>query len=251
MLAAGTVHEARAALERIDGRLPEMRAKAEALDELRVKLDLARARRAQLLEDALLAGRTADTGALDKEIGAAERARERRQDEATAVSGALRTLEAQRLAAAVLLNEREAEYNERRKEHEGESGSARWHAAKFHEAVISAHSHVAQMPPSGGFRERLIAAGPELLKSGELQLSVRVLKELVTAQADAERREADEQAAIPQPPTNPIELGYRWSDGTVHDEPEPPTPPGPVVYICGKVNRVDSPPGMPGVRRIA
>jgi hypothetical protein len=249
--AAGAVHEARDALERIDGRLAEMRPKAEALDELRVKLDLARARRAQLLGDALLAGRTADTSSVDKEIGAAERALEKRQDEVTALTRALKTLEAQRQAAAALLSEREAEYQERRKEHESLSNRAVRLAKEFHEAVISAHSLVADMPAEGGFRERLIAAGPELLKSGEAQLSVKVLQDLVTSQADAELCEADVQAAIPPPPPqNPKFLGYVWSDGMVHAELESPDP-NPVTHItCGKVNRgVNSPPGMPGVRR--
>lgn len=249
--AAGAVHEARVALEHITGQLPEMHAKAKALDELRVKLDLVRARRAQMLEDALLADGTADTTAVDKEIGAAERALEKRQDEATAVSGALRKLETQRQAAATLLSEREVEYKQRLEEHDREIARVRWLTQEFHEAVTRANSRVAEMPTESGFRERLIAAAPELLSADEAQMSAHILQDLVTSQADAQRLKAQELAAIPQPAPFSDVVECVWSDGTIHNEPEPPPANQPIVIRCGRVNDngLDARPGMISIRR--
>jgi hypothetical protein len=215
---ARTAREARAALEQIEGRLGEFREKAQGLDEFRAKNDSARERRAQLLEAAMLAGRPADTTAIDKECTRAALALEKRQDEILAVSRAVRALEAQRETAQSELNTAMAVYQEARKEQAAAIAHAGYLATRFHAALAVASESLAQMP-SPYFRERLLAARSALLDSDPLP-SAADIHELVTAEAEAGLTKADELAAIPLAPA-PRCLGFVWADGELHDEPEP------------------------------
>lgn len=103
-IAAEAVRDARAELERIDGRLDELREKSRDLDELKATLAGAREQRSTLLEEALIAGRKADTTEIDKEVATAQRALQKREDEITAVERALATLAAQRHSAQTALH---------------------------------------------------------------------------------------------------------------------------------------------------
>ena len=97
--AARAVSAARVDLQRIEARTAELREKSRDLGELQRAVTHAREQRAQLLEQALLDDRKANTDEADKAVSKALAALQKREDEITAVGRALATLQTQRQAA--------------------------------------------------------------------------------------------------------------------------------------------------------
>ena len=112
--AARAVTAARIGLQHIDARIAELREKSRDLDELKAAVAQARERRAQLLEEALLAGKKANTDEADKAVAKALAALQKREDEITAVERALATLEYQRQEANAALDAAQNAYLEAR-----------------------------------------------------------------------------------------------------------------------------------------
>jgi len=260
MIAAGAVREARAELERIDDQQAELRKRLEEMNGQEATLAGYEERRAQLLEEALLSGRKADTAEVDKHITSAQRAIERRKDERTAVERALPALQAQREAASAILTERRAKYEQVSAEHVAacvrkEIPTVGELAMQFSTAVRDVRACINLMPPATPERWELTKEVDTLIRSLELLTLNRdgpwadnvqmVCTQSsaagpTTSQAQAALDQARELAGIPEmvePTTQPAqeaqESDYCWSDGTIHADPEP-APSNPVRVITAR-----------------
>lgn len=267
---AHAVATARAEIDRVDDRLTELREKSRDLDELKAALASARERRAQMLEDAMIAGRKTDaTTEVDKEVDKALRAIQRREDEITAVERALATLQAQREATQAVLEDASAAFHEAcasRVLGEMEELLARVNKAavvlgeRLNEGRAILNRINIMTLPQEARRWFLMQKSHYGAHLDNMEGSVRVFLsgvrgyDATAADAlDAELSAARKLTGVVDttPASDAEELGIVSSDGTIHAEPEPPAPEPVTTFRCGNVNTIDSPPGMPGVRRIA
>ena len=239
--AAEAVRSAHGELERIDGQAAGLRQRLEEMDGQQATLTGHEERRSRLLEEALLAGRKADTSEVDKQITTAQRAIERRKDERTAVERALPALETQSNAAAATLATRRAEYDQARAEHTAACvrtaiTAARELSTKLGSAIADILACIdlipANAPEHGTLHAELDALKWELIETTRDSFgNVRVIwapqtvAGPVTSQAQLDLDRSREVTGIPEArePTliEPAELGYLWSDGLIHPEPEP------------------------------
>lgn len=215
--AAQAVNDARANLERTNGRLADVRQRSRELAKLTQAVAAAHDRRAQVLADALIEGKKGDLKDADKQIGQASQALTARADEVTAAARALQILEAQQKAAEDKLAGCERAFKDARATQLGAIAEARRLTAKFHEAITTMQACVARLPQH--FAAHLPKVDLDFLRRYSAQL--QEVQDAVSSQAEAELVKADQLASI-RPPESPVEhLGYVWADNSVHPDPEP------------------------------
>lgn len=225
--AAHAVLEARNAVEQVAARIADLtERKARELDPLKAAHAEARERRAQQLENDLIAGRKSNTDEADKAVDKALRALQRREDEFTATERALGTLGSQLEEARAALADREEEYSRAIAGHAMTNvqramtaGSAL--ARQAHAAFADARACLTSLPPQY-LRERAsLDAAIDVAEREQRHMEGRIGSGPFSTRLEADLAEAHKLTGA-EPAREAEFIGYAASDGTVTQQPPAP-----------------------------